>query len=402
MASILTLCYWRCGAPVSQVQRDSSNPGKWIEVTHTSYTSLDLCRDSTCTTNVIWFYISPGSGVFIDVSNTLQFDELHILSEGGNMETPHRVSESMVRLKNNYSALRNALRLTSNDVNDLRGIVRWNHNEFTFPTYRHEVMLFTNNLYDETSHLSEFVNEAWLRCDSGSCSTNDVRRAECNNIITGSMCPQYERIRIAFLGDSLTRGNALHEVTRRGPVHVDGRGNFPLRIQGVANFWNVTNFGHGGTTVQRECGSTAGAYADTATFRSAMMWGADKYLIMLGTNDALSCWNSHIFFHNLMTMVYAALAVSSMGVYIIVPPPILRDANKSSLIRREMAPAIQNVVHHVHADSKYVRMIDLRRECIDSHGNSCFRQNAFTEDGVHLNPMGSDQIADTIFRHLQS
>ena len=151
------------------------------------------------------------------------------------METPHTISESMVRLKNSHSTLRNTLGLASEDVVGIRGVVRWNHNEFTFPTHRHEVMLFTDNRYNKTSHLTEFINETWLRCDSGWCSGNDLIQAGCTNILTvGSMCVQYERIRIAFLGDSLTRGNALHEVTRRGPVHVEGRGNFPLRIQEVA------------------------------------------------------------------------------------------------------------------------------------------------------------------------
>lgn len=375
---------------------------EWIEVTHTSYPSLDVCIHSTCTPNVIWFYMSPGSGVFVDVRNTIQFDELNIIGRTG-LETPHRISESMVRLKKNDGTLRGALGLASEDVVGLRGIVRWNHNEFTFPTYRHEVMLFTNSRYNETSHLTDIVNETRLRCgSSGECSTNDLIRAGCNSMLTGSTCPQHDRLRIAFLGDSLTRGNALHEVTRRGPVHVEGRGNFPLRIQRATNFWHVMNFGHGGTTAQRDCESTAGAYADTATFDAAMVWAADIYVIMLGTNDAMSCWNAQGFSHDLMTVTSSVLNISRMGVYIVVPPPIHRDATKSSLIRREMVPAIRDVVNHIHTATKYVRMVDLQRECIDSHRNACFHERAFTEDGLHLNTIGSDQVADTIFRHLQS
>ena len=103
-----------------------------------------------------------------------------------------------------------------------------------------------------------------------------------------------------------------------------------------------------------------------------------------------------------MTMTYMVLNVSKMGVYIVVPPPILRDARKSSLIRREMVPAIRSVVHNMHSKSKYVRMVDLDIECTDFRGDFCFREHAFTEDGVHLNEMGSDQVANTIFRYLQS
>ena len=66
---------------------DLSMAVEWIEVTHTPYASLNLCIHSTCTANVIWFYMSPGSGVFVNVKNTLQFDELTMLGNKS-METP--------------------------------------------------------------------------------------------------------------------------------------------------------------------------------------------------------------------------------------------------------------------------------------------------------------------------
>jgi len=246
----------------------------------------------------------------VDLRNTLRFDELTIVGKKG-LETPHRISESMVRLKTTHNALRSELGLTHDDVVDVRGVVRWNHNEFTFPTYRHEVMLFTDHAYNKTTRLTELANESWLRCKSGPCSAHELVAAECNPMFTGASCRQSGRIRIAFLGDSLTRGNALHEASRRGPVHVQGRGNFPLRLQSVLNFWNVSNFGHGGTTVQQRCGSTAGSYADTVTFAAAMTWAANVYVIMLGTNDVLSCWDdARTFLRDFMTLVHKVLDVA--------------------------------------------------------------------------------------------
>lgn len=217
--------------------------------------------------------------------------------------------------------------------------------------------------------------------------------------------PLHSLLRIAFLGDSITRGNAIHEVNRRGPLHVQGRGNFPLRIQAMANCWNVSNFGHGGTTVQRACDSTAGAYVDTDTFNVAMKWGADVYVMMLGTNDVISCWNAGAFATDLLAVALQVIQYASLGMYILIPPPLVhKDTVKDGLMRRELVPAVLDVVERLQfeCEKKYVRMIDIAGECLDPRARNCFGDDAFLHDGVHLNTVGAERVAETVFRFLQA
>ena len=90
------------------------------------------------------------------------------------------------------------------------------------------------------------------------------------------------RIRVACLGDSLTRGDGTHE--RHPPKRLAQRGNYPARLQALlgSGFW-VRNFGHGGATA---CNSSDVPYIATRELAAARRWQPDVAVLMLGTNDA--------------------------------------------------------------------------------------------------------------------
>ena len=90
-----------------------------------------------------------------------------------------------------------------------------------------------------------------------------------------------EPLRIACIGDSLTRGSGSHE--RTPPPHPD-RGNYPSHLSTLLGHrFEVRNFGHGGTTA---CNQTDAPYARTKEFRRAVRWQPHLVVLMLGTNDA--------------------------------------------------------------------------------------------------------------------
>lgn len=364
-----------------------------FEISHSPYVSLDPCLDSTCTPDVIWFYLTPGSGVFVELSNILFFDEFDVLGRTG-LESPPRISYSMVRVNEKNNALSKHLNVSK----DIQGIVRWNHREETFPNFRHELMVFTDGKFNETSRLEELVHEKWFSCDN-LCTSSLLHYAGCNSILPFDTCERTARVRIAFLGDSLTRGDGTHENTSRGPSNVRNRGNFPIQLQEKTNFWDVKNFGHGGSTVQTECYPTAGAYRKTATFQEALGWFAHVYVVMLGTNDVMTCWNNRkafiIEFNQLIVSILRR--VPGAQIYVLVPPPILINKSKDFILRNELA----NILIEMANRQQTFHVWDLLHLCRNPWSKqNCFQPSSYLDDGIHLNVKGSSLVAMTLYRLL--
>ena len=79
-------------------------------------------------------------------------------------------------------------------------------------------------------------------------------------------------------------------------------------------------------------------------------------------------------------------------------PLVHKDAVKDGLMRRELIPAVMNVVERLQSecDKKYIRMIDLAGECLDPRARKCFGDDAFLHDGV------PERVAETVFRFIQA
>ena len=110
------------------------------------------------------------------------------------------------------------------------------------------------------------------------------------------MCSASAPLRVACVGDSLTRGDALHELPhwQRVPAHrlvkpfhveLRSRGNYPALLQRLIQRDDVVvrNFGHGGSTA---CNATELPYAGTREYRRVTRWAPQVAVVMLGTNDA--------------------------------------------------------------------------------------------------------------------
>mgnify|MGYP002631366751 CR=1 FL=1 len=109
-------------------------------------------------------------------------------------------------------------------------------------------------------------------------------------------CSATQPVRIACVGDSLTRGDGLHELPHRHrvPAHLltkskhfemRQRGNYPALLQRLLGSGGavVRNFGHGGATA---CNVSELPFFATRELDRARKFSADVAIVMLGTNDA--------------------------------------------------------------------------------------------------------------------
>ena len=157
------------------------------------------------------------------------------------------------------------------------------------------------------------------------------------------------RIRVACMGDSLTRGDASHE-PGMGSHHpfknssvatpVESRGNYPLTLGKLmgSSAYEVRNFGHGGRSVLPPT-----QYNQTAEYRAALAWRPHLVLLMLGTNDAkrarpgsaeIATWDADAFEPQLLALARAILhnripSPRPPFLLLLIPPPILPTAASS-------------------------------------------------------------------------
>ena len=114
------------------------------------------------------------------------------------------------------------------------------------------------------------------------CAARGVRRPHPDLGFWGVFMPLHlepATMRIACVGDSLTRGDGAHEGHAQHPT----RGNYPATLQHLLPGATVRNFGHGGATA---CNASDTPYEATREFRHARAFHAHVVVLMLGTNDA--------------------------------------------------------------------------------------------------------------------
>ena len=284
---------------------------RWAEVTHSSYMAT-ACRNSTCRPGAIWFYYAPGSGVSLNVGNTLIIDEVALLGAPG-LESAPRLSRAIVSLKAEpKNALAKHLGLSSSTIMELDTVQRVNHFERNCVQQRQEIVLLLDvakhgGLSEQTSILEAAATLGSSRVACG--AEPDLSPCTKHTAAIGAMVSHGQPLdrrftkdicdraasslapvvqpRVACLGDSLTRGDGKHETGKsHGPSArvIAGRGNYPLALARMARNWTVANFGRGGSTVSQSssCNRTSGSYAKASLYDEAVRWRADIYVVMLG------------------------------------------------------------------------------------------------------------------------
>lgn len=167
-------------------------------------------------------------------------------------------------------------------------------------------------------------------------------------------------MRVACVGDSLTRGDGSHLGPSRSRIALFG--NYPRRLQlalsgggggdrsvggapmeevareGAAGAWLVRNFGRGGSTAiagnqTAACHGYAGggtgthtrAYLGSAEYNAALRLSPHVVLVMLGTNDSTEpCWDGEAFSRGLQDLVAAFRGLPSRPAVALLVPPVRR------------------------------------------------------------------------------
>lgn len=184
-----------------------------------------------------------------------------------------------------------------------------------------------------------------------------------------------ESIRIACVGDSITRGTeyTLDLWSNLGPDYIIG------------------DFGVGGTTVSINKGNP---YMNSSAFSLAKEFKPTIVIIMLGTNDANIDLNESApaFISDYVKLVTAFQSLpSNPQIWVVQPPPIFDNTLplKNNILVDTILPSIQKV-----ANQTSVHLVDANSPLLDY-------PDYFT-DGVHPNGQGAQIIADAIFAELKS
>lgn len=214
-------------------------------------------------------------------------------------------------------------------------------------------------------------------------------------------------IRIACVGDSLTRGDAAHEPGFHPKL--SDRGNYPAVLQKLLGAHvKVLNFGHGGATA---CNTSDIPYEATREFRQAILFRPHVVVLMLGTNDAKQRhWHGRCGAKALQSglqRIASSFRPASVGnqstLLLIRPPPIVRerwDIRHANL--RPVAKAItrfsQSQWHHQRCALGSTR---LSPELPFWHDKAGPHSSSFVKDGVHLSIQGSRRLAHAVHQALK-
>ena len=224
-----------------------------------------------------------------------------------------------------------------------------------------------------------------MRPDHGGTSSNEQP----------PVCAQ--PIRIACIGDSLTRGDGRHETWRkRSPRSLEGRGNYPMLLSSLLGASaDVRNFGHGGTTA---CNGSNSPYQQTREYRRAIKFRPHLLVLMLGTNDAKDThWGLGCDATTLtegLTAIRASLGMPPSVIF--EPPPILRE---KWAIRKTLLKVTRTVVQSYVSNSG-CSAVYLGHHARALHSPSPAR--LFIADGVHLSVQGSNLLACSVVDALVS
>jgi lysophospholipase L1-like esterase len=253
-------------------------------------------------------------------------------------------------------------------------------------------------------------------------------------------------LRIACVGDSLTRGDARHEPGNgtHSPLKTEeaiaSRGNYPLRLAQLMELpaHSVRNFGRGGAHALNVNDRNVMAYAQAPEFKAALNFLPRVVVLMLGTNDC----RRNIWFRYSKQFEGAIESLGTLflelpsrpALIVVVPPrsyhfPKAKSADASSnttllgtfhptYLTEAMTPRIRSVAERLRdtwtvagstaCDEGAVSLLDLQAAWATRYG--CERNllslspcpKLYAADGIHTSVAGAEAIATALFALLRA
>ena len=235
-----------------------------------------------------------------------------------------------------------------------------------------------------------------------------------------------EPVRVAAIGDSITRGDGRHE-PRDAPPHaygphkstIAGRGSWPATLQAeLGHGWEVRNFGHGGCTI-RNYGSHETRCVGTSSFVQAVAYQPQVVFLMLGTAEASFAVNASVAGDGEPSSALAAPVQAivrtlldggaagqpSPSVVLLTPPPVLDSQSKLSAVLHQVVAQVVSAAASLQEQQDQpadatpcnpgtVHLLNLHasrafRSCASPPSNG----SCYMDDGVHLNAAGAAVVA---------
>lgn len=195
--------------------------------------------------------------------------------------------------------------------------------------------------------------------------------AEAYVIFTGSSGNEAMPIRIACIGDSLTRGT-----------------EYTLFLwEQLDSGYLLSDFGVGGTTASMD---SEKPYMNESAFQLAQSFQPNVVIVMLGTNDAGLDVSPESFTQDYTTLVETFKGLQTKpAVFIVQPPPIVNSTTLSNAkLTHTIIPAIAATAHQTGAT------------LVDAYTPMLNHEGSYT-DGVHPDADGAKVIADAIYASLK-
>jgi lysophospholipase L1-like esterase len=178
-------------------------------------------------------------------------------------------------------------------------------------------------------------------------------------------------IRIACVGDSLTRGT-----------------EYTLFLwEQLGSSYILSDFGVGGTTASM---NSEKPYRNESAFLLAQSFQPDIVILMLGTNDAGLNVSAESFTQDYLMLVEAFQSLETKPkVFVVQPPPIVNStALSNTKLTDVIIPAVQATAAQTGAT------------LVDAYTPMLNHADSYT-DGVHPNADGAKVIADAIYAGLK-
>lgn len=241
-------------------------------------------------------------------------------------------------------------------------------------------------------------------------------------------CPAVNlTLRIACVGDSLTRGDGLHEHPPKHRVPWSGlrpaqrqlreRGNYPAMLSHMSAVRraHVRNYGHGGSTACNYTGGHGPPYLQTKEFAAALRFSPHVVVLMLGTNDAKTAWwtagpcaqwardRGHGLRVGLTSIIDAFRAAPEPPrlLLLMAPPPTLSSTSVFGIDPLLLAEA-RRVVHKVAAAEQRRSRLQGASMLVEFAYAAVPRTPLlFSPDALHLNADGSALLACLVHAQLR-
>lgn len=186
-------------------------------------------------------------------------------------------------------------------------------------------------------------------------------------------------IKIACVGDSITFGYGIAPQDRP-------RYSYPAILQRLlGDDYRVANFGYNGATAV----PGFDAYMDQFSYQLSLEFAASTYIIMLGTNDAQSCyWNAAEFQSSLTKLIKSYQNLPTTQRIYLMQPPVCYSQDLPGMQENINNKVVYQSVAQV-ADKFGLPVINL-------FGFTEGHPKWFT-DGIHPNRVGNEKIAHLIY-----